>query len=255
MTTSLTTATGPAQMTDDIDAREEGPLPRRSGCGACAGAAGLRQALPAAGQYDVRRPDHRPEPLPALDPATPACWPSLAARAGGCRSDPFACTDRPGRVLVGTADGLAFGCLVTGEYPASDSAGAAPCSYLLEIGGGDGNLDAAGDAELAQDVGDMDAGGLFADVEGPGDLRVGQAVAEQGEYFASRGVRPTPAGSGPGSGVTAAWSRSMRAARASAPISAHSGSARRSRAVASAARSAALARRRLPRLASSAAAS
>ena len=30
----------------------------------------------------------------------------------------------------------------------------------------------------------MDAGGLFADVEGPGDLRVGQAVAEQGEYFA-----------------------------------------------------------------------
>jgi hypothetical protein len=45
-------------------------------------------------------------------------------------------------------------------------------------------LEAAGDAELAQDVGNVHARGLLAYVEGFGDLRVGQAVAEQRDDLA-----------------------------------------------------------------------
>src|SRR6516225_11215666 len=47
-----------------------------------------------------------------------------------------------------------------------------------------GGLEAAGDAELAQDVRHVHAGGFLADVEGSGDLGVGQAVAEQRNYLA-----------------------------------------------------------------------
>src|SRR5215471_14411958 len=39
-----------------------------------------------------------------------------------------------------------------------------------------GGLEAAGDAELAQDVRHVHAGGFLADVEGSGDLGVGQTV-------------------------------------------------------------------------------
>ena len=46
----------------------------------------------------------------------------------------------------------------------------------------------------------MDAGGLFADVQGPGDAGVGEAVAEQGEYLAFAGGQADASGirRGPG---------------------------------------------------------
>src|SRR5579859_4858463 len=51
------------------------------------------------------------------------------------------------------------------------------------MGRGSG-LEAAGNAELAQDVGDVHAGRFLADVEGSGDLSVGQAVAERPDDLA-----------------------------------------------------------------------
>ena len=49
-------------------------------------------------------------------------------------------------------------------------------------------MEAAGNPELAHDVRYVDAGGFLADVEGSGDLGVGQAVAKQRDDLAfSRG--------------------------------------------------------------------
>ena len=54
---------------------------------------------------------------------------------------------------------------------------------MVAVGCG-GGLEAAGNAELAHDVGHVHAGGFLADVEGSGDLGVGQAVAEQRDDLA-----------------------------------------------------------------------
>jgi hypothetical protein len=111
-----------------------------------------------------------------------------------------------------------------------------------------GGLEAAGEAEFAQEVRHVHAGGLLADVEGSGDLRVGQAVAEQRDDFAFPWSQPR--GSGSGGGVGAGTASSMRARWARVAISARSGAAASWQAAASASCSAAVAsrrRRRAPR--------
>jgi hypothetical protein len=45
-----------------------------------------------------------------------------------------------------------------------------------------GRLNPAGDAELAQDAGDVDAGGFGADLQLSADLRVGQAGGKQAQH-------------------------------------------------------------------------
>src|SRR4029450_11102182 len=70
---------------------------------------------------------------------------------------------------------------------------------------GGGGLDPAGHLELAEDVGDVDAGGLGADEQCLADLAVGPAVGNQREDLAFAGGEPERVGWPPWSGLVGGW--------------------------------------------------